>query len=173
MWEDADTSLTVQRPPNYLLSCKKYQYGSCRCSSSQPGPSRELVQFRLVGDQSCSLPRTAPLRKQDSARTAPLRKQDSSRTLALPISGPGSSTTSLVAEAQEGGFAERCCLQVTRYSAHISSRLAVHHCSAHHLRHNYAEKPMNSHDSNSADKPSCARFEPKMMLPELGRSQAR
>jgi hypothetical protein len=31
---------------------------------------------------------------------------------------------------------------------------------------------MNSHDSNSTDKPPCARFERKMMLLELGRSQA-
>jgi len=96
------------RPPNYLLSCKKYQYGSCWCSSSQPGPFRELVQFRLVGDRNCSLPRTALLRKQDSARAVPLRKRDSSRTSAQAISGPGVSAPRTIRGSERGCRSASC-----------------------------------------------------------------
>jgi hypothetical protein len=59
------------------------------------------------------------------------------------------------------------------HSAHITPSLEAPRFSNHLSPHNHTEDAMVLHCENSADKPPCARFERKMMLLELGRSQAR
>jgi hypothetical protein len=82
-----------------------------------------------------------------------------------------SSPTSVRAEAEESFCAERSCLQVTRYSAHITACLEGCSVRAHHSRHNQAEEAMELIDNHSTEKPNFVRSGADMLHPAPEESQ--
>ena len=103
----------------------------------------------LVGDEVVDQPCTA------LAELFPVHRKPSLVTLLRRA--VLSTATSVGAEAEEGGFAERSSLQGTRYFAHITARLEGHLSRAHHFQHNQAGESTDLMGKNSAEKPNFVR----------------